>query len=235
MAFRGIVAAMAALDLDSVQKVYNRYSGVYDFYFGKVFEEGRKKAIASLDCQGGEKVLEVGVGTGLSLPLYPAETEVYGIDISSDMLAKAKALKEERDLQNVKVLEVMNAQEMSFPDNYFDKVVAMYVATVVPDPVAFVNEVKRVCKPKGRIVLVNHFHNPKTLFGKVAKLFVPLSRMIGFHPNISLDRFTQETGVKVVSKAPVNLFKQWTVLVTENDATSSDESKPTTPVDKESN
>lgn len=211
---------MAALDLDSIQKVYNRYSGVYDFYFGRVFEEGRQEAVKALESQAGERILEVGVGTGLSLPLYPDSVELYGIDISADMLARAKRLSQEKSLKHVKDLSVMNAQEMRYPDSYFDKVVAMYVATVVPDPVAFVNEIRRVTKVGGRIVIVNHFQNPKTLYGKFANLFIPVSRFIGFHPNVTLQKFTDKTGLKIVSKKPVNLFKQWTVVVSENDKAS---------------
>jgi phosphatidylethanolamine/phosphatidyl-N-methylethanolamine N-methyltransferase len=118
----------------------------------------------------------------------------------------------------VKELSVMNAQEMSYPDHFFDKVVAMYVATVVPDPVAFVNEMRRVCKPGGRLVIVNHFQNPRTLYGKFANLFIPVSRFIGFRPDMTLESFTRRTGLRVLSKKPVNMFKQWTVIVSENEA-----------------
>jgi len=112
-----------------------------------------------MDCGPGERILEVGVGTGLSLPLYPENVSVVGIDISRHMLDQARVRQARSGLDNVAELMVMDAENMGFKDDSFDKVVAMYVASVVPDPGRLVDEMRRVCKPGGQIFMVNHFHS----------------------------------------------------------------------------
>ena len=130
----------------SVRKAYKRYARNYDRLFGKIFEHGRHQLIQKMECRPGDKVLEVGIGTGLSLPFYPKEVHVTGIDISPDMLQIAR-----RHVNGSKpcrrTLLLMDAQRMSFADNAFDKVAAMYVASVVPDPATMMAEMKRVCRP----------------------------------------------------------------------------------------
>ncbi len=208
---------MRGMDLISVQKVYKRYSKVYNFYFGWIFHPGRQNAIELVDTKPGHRILEVGVGTGLSLPLYPKDVKVVGIDISPHMLEKARELVKEENLSQVEALEVMNAEEMTFPDNSFDSVVAMYVATVVPNPKKFVQEMKRVCKPKGRIVVLNHFNSPHNVGGKIVSKLAPLSRHLGFRPDLKLEDFLEETGLKIQNKISVNLFGVWDILLSEND------------------
>ncbi|MEQ1876571.1 MAG: class I SAM-dependent methyltransferase [Bdellovibrionia bacterium] len=205
------------MDLLSVQKAYKRYSKVYNFYFGWIFHPGRQTALELVDTKPGHRILEVGVGTGLSLPLYPKDVKVVGIDISPHMLEKARELVKEEDLTQVEALEVMNAEDMSFPDNSFDSVVAMYVATVVPSPKKFVDEMKRVCKPKGRIVILNHFNSPHNVGGKVVSKLAPLSRLLGFRPDLKLEDFLEETNLKITNKISVNLFGVWDILLSEND------------------
>lgn len=196
---------------------YQRYARFYNFYFGRIMNPGRVKSIEAAALKPGEKVLEVGVGTGLSLPFYPKEVEVSGIDLSPEMLIRAKKLVQEEKLENVKVLEVMNAEEMSFADNQFDCVMAMHVTTVVGDPVKFAKEMCRVCKPNGRIIIVSYFHDPHTPFGKVStKILAPYARLIGFRPDLTLEDFLSRTGLKVSHTIPVNLFKIWDVLVIKN-------------------
>jgi phosphatidylethanolamine/phosphatidyl-N-methylethanolamine N-methyltransferase len=206
-----------SMDLVSVQKAYKRYAKVYNFYFGWIFHPGRQTALELVDTKPGNHILEVGVGTGLSLPLYPKHARIVGIDISPDMLARAKELVREEGLTNVESLEVMNAEEMSFKDNTFDSVVAMYVATVVPNPKKFVDEMKRVCKPKGRIVILNHFNSPATFGGKMVSSLRPLSRHLGFRPDLTLEDFLAETGLRITNKVSVNLFGFWDILIAEND------------------
>ncbi len=205
------------LDIFAVQKAYKRWAKFYNFYFGWIFHPGRQTAVELVENISGMHVLEVGVGTGLSLPLYPKQVRVTGIDISPHMLEKAKELVVEEKLQNVDDLLVMNAEEMDFEDNSFDCVVAMYVATVVPSPKKFVDEMKRVCKPGGKIIILNHFNDKKRLFGKMALLLTPISRQIGFRPNLSLTEFLQATKLKVNNKISVNLFDIWTALVIINE------------------
>jgi phosphatidylethanolamine/phosphatidyl-N-methylethanolamine N-methyltransferase len=148
------------LNIDSIQRVYKRYSYFYDLSFGSIFEPGRQKAIQKMLFSPGEHILEVGVGTGLSLSLYPSYIYITGIDVSREMLDKAKRRKKKEGLSNVLALELMDAENMTFKDNSFDKVVAMYVATVVPNPLRLVEEMTRVCKPDGELYILNHFqHN----------------------------------------------------------------------------
>ena len=198
------------------QAAYHRYAKFYNFYFGKLMNPGRIKAIEMAELKAGEKVLEVGVGTGLSLPFYPASVEVTGIDLSPRMLARAKALVEVEELKNIRSLEVMNAEDLKFPDNSFDCVMAMHVSTVVGDPAQFQKEMRRVCKPNGRIVIVNYFHNPDTAFGKFSGIIKPYAKLVGFRPDLTLNEFLGSTGMKVEKAFPVNLFHIHDVFLVRN-------------------
>ena len=143
------------LDRGAVEKAYARWAPVYDLVFGKVFERGRRASIAAAERVGG-RILEVGVGTGISLPDYARTNRLVGIDISAPMLRKAQERVAEHGLSNVEALAVMDAKHLAFPDDVFDVIVAQYVITAVPDPEATLDEFARVLKPGGEIVLVNH-------------------------------------------------------------------------------
>ncbi len=143
------------LDRQTVEKAYARWAPVYDLVFGKVFERGRRASIAAAERVGG-RILEVGVGTGISLPDYARTNTIVGIDISAPMLRKAQERVAEQGLTNVEALAVMDAKHLAFPDGAFDVIVAQYVITTVPDPEATLDEFARVLKPGGEIVLVNH-------------------------------------------------------------------------------
>ena len=199
------------MDIDAIRKSYRRYARVYDFYFGAVFEPGRRAVINRMQCRPGNQILEVGVGTGLSLPLYPDHVFLTGIDLSAEMLAYAHSRVERDGLANVDLFE-MDAEQMSFADNSFDKVVAMYVASVVPHPDRLVAEMRRACKPGGELFIVNHFHSRHPVVARLEKMIAPLSRMLGFRPDFSLDKFLQDTGLEVVDKSQVNLLGYWTLL-----------------------
>ena len=203
------------MNIESVEKTYRRYAPQYDLLFGAIFHPGRKEVIRQMDCQPGERILEVGVGTGLSLPLYPVETKITGIDISREMLARAERRVARDGLSHVD-LHHMNAQKMTFADNSFDKVVAMYVASVVPDPVALVNEMRRVCKPGGQLMFVNHFKSDNPVISRIEQLLVPLSAKLGFDPGFSLSRFEQECDLEFEHNRRVNLFGYWRMLQTTN-------------------
>jgi len=204
------------LDIRAIEHAYRRYARFYDFVFGAVFQPGRKAIVEHMDCMPGERILEVGVGTGLSLLLYPRDVLVTGIDISCDMLAQAQARKMRDQLDNIVQLSVMDAENMEFADSSFDKVVAMYVASVVPDPERLVDEMRRVCKPNGRIVFVNHFHSQNPLLGTFESLLAPLSTQLGFRPDFSLDRFLATTGLKATNIHPVNIFHFCTMVEARN-------------------
>jgi len=204
------------VNIDAIQKAYRRYGRSYDFYFGAILHPGRCEVIERMHCRPGDHVLEVGVGTGLSLPLYPDHVRITGIDISPEMLARARARKERFGLSNVVKLEVMDAERMSFPDNSFDKVIAAYVASVVPDSVRLVDEMRRVCKSDGELYIVNHFQHASQIIGGMERLLAPLSRLLGFRPDFSLDDFIAKAGLEVIERSPVNLFGYWTLLKISN-------------------
>jgi len=199
----------------SVEKAYRRYARYYDLVFGAVFHPGRKTAIEHLHCRAGQRILEVGVGTGLSLPMYPSDVKVVGIDLSSEMLEKARQRTE--CLPQVESLLQMDAEAMTFPDNSFDKVVAMYVASVVPNVETLYTEIRRVCRPGGEIVFLNHFQNKNQVIRKAENLIQPLARHLGFHPDFPMEEFLSRTGFQVITAVPVNFLDYWTVLVGIND------------------
>lgn len=203
------------MDIDTIRKSYRRYAESYDLYFGAVFQPGRRAVIEQLNCRPGDRILEVGVGTGISLSLYPAEVRITGIDVSAEMLARAHARKQRERLINVELHE-MDAEAMSFADDSFDKVVAMYVASVVPNPQRLVDEMRRVCRPAGELFIVNHFHSNNPLLSRCEKLVAPLSRLVGFRPDFSLDEFVRDTDLDVLQRTPVNLMGYWTLLRARN-------------------
>ena len=199
----------------SVEKAYRRYARYYDLVFGAVFHPGRKTAIEHLHCRPDQRILEVGVGTGLSLPMYPSNVKVVGIDLSNEMLEKAR--ERTQGLPQVEDLLRMDAEAMTFPDNSFDKVVAMYVASVVPNVETLYSEIRRVCKPGGEIIFLNHFQNKNQIIRKAEHFIQPLARYLGFHPDFPMEEFLARTGFEVATAVPVNLLDYWTVLVGIND------------------
>ncbi len=205
------------MDIDIIQRVYRRYAQGYDVYFGALLQPGRKAIIEKMHCRPGDCILEVGVGTGLSLPLYPPEVRVTGIDISREMLARAHLRRNRLRLDHVSSLRLMNAESMQFPDDSFDKVVAMYVVSVAPHPALLVAEMRRVCRPGGELFMVNHFRHANPVVGGLERLAAPLSRLMGFHPDFSLENFLQETALDVAERTPVNMLGYWTLLRARND------------------
>src|SRR5579872_2965132 len=175
------------LDKDSVAKAYARWAPIYDFVFGAVFDRGRKASIAAAERIGG-RILEVGVGTGLSLPDYSWSNRLIGVDLSAPMLRKAKQRVAEHGLTNVEGLAVMDAQNLGFQNSSFDVVVAQYVITTVPDAEATLDEFVRVTKPGGEIILVNHLGAAAGLRAAAEKCFAPLARRLGWRPEFGWDR-----------------------------------------------
>lgn len=204
------------MELEAIKKAYRRYARLYDLYFGAVFQPGRKAVIERLKCRPGERVLEVGVGTGLSLPLYPEGVHVTGIDVSPEMLERARDRVAREAAGRDIDLHVMDAEHMTFPANSFDKVIAMYVVSVVPHPRRLIDEMRRVCKPDGDIYIVNHFHSHHPIVGKVETLLAPLARLLGFHPDFRLDTFVRDTRLEIIERQPVNLFGYWKLLLARN-------------------
>jgi len=193
----------AELDKVAVARAYARWAPIYDLVFGAVFARGRKASVAAAERIGG-RILEVGVGTGLSLPDYSWTNRVVGIDLSAPMLRKAKARVAEHRLTNVVGLAVMDAQHLAFLDAVFDVVVAQYVITAVPDPEATLDEFARVLKPGGEIVLVNHLGAEAGLRSTMERWFAPLARRLGWRPEFRWERLARwaalHGGVHVVER-----------------------------------
>jgi phosphatidylethanolamine/phosphatidyl-N-methylethanolamine N-methyltransferase len=202
------------MDQQSVAVAYRRLSKQYDRFFGRVFEPGRRLAVDKMDCRPGERVLEVGVGTGLSLRYYPEDVHVTGIDVSPHMLDRARArLNGAADRVD---LALMDAQALEYADASFDKVVAMYVASVVPEPRRMVAEMQRVCRPGGELFIVNHFSRNRGAMAAIERLASPVSRFVGFRTSFPLEVFLAESDLNVIETVPVNLFGYWKLIRVRN-------------------
>jgi phosphatidylethanolamine/phosphatidyl-N-methylethanolamine N-methyltransferase len=201
------------MQIEAVKAAYRRYAKVYDALFGPVLQPGRKAVMEALECRPGERVLEVGVGTGLSLPLYPPYVRVTGIDLSREMLEKARLRVGRRQLSNVEGLLEMDAEAMDFPDASFDKIVAMYVVSVVPQPARLLRELHRVCKPDGEIFIVNHVRSANPVVGALEKSLARFSDQLGFHPDFELRNLVNGSA-RVEHISNVNFF--WKVMRVRN-------------------
>jgi phosphatidylethanolamine/phosphatidyl-N-methylethanolamine N-methyltransferase len=193
----------AELDKETITNAYARWAPVYDLVFGAVFERGRHAAIAAAERIGG-RILEVGVGTGISLPDYSPRNRLCGIDISEPMLRKAQERVAELGLDNVEGLWVMDAEHLCFPDESFDVVVAQYVITTVPNPEATLDEFARVLKPGGEIVLVSRVGAEAGLRRSLERWFAPAARKLGWRTEFSFERYAswaaQSAGMRLVER-----------------------------------
>jgi phosphatidylethanolamine/phosphatidyl-N-methylethanolamine N-methyltransferase len=178
------------IDRQMVTKVYGRWAPVYDLVFGAVFEQGRRAAIAASERVGG-RILEVGVGTGISLPYYSDDSRIFGIDISEQMLRKARQRVVERHLHNVERLVVMDAERLDLPDASFDVVVAQYVVNTVPHPEAALDEFARVLKPGGEIVILNRVGADAGPRRVLEHLFQPVANRLGWRSEFPWGRFAR--------------------------------------------
>ena len=209
----------AEMNRDSVARAYARWAPVYDLVFGAVFEPGRKAAIAAAEefcgAKGG-RILEVGVGTGISLPDYSRHNRLVGIDIAAPMLRKACGRVAEHGLNNVDVLAVMDAEHLALPDASFDLVVAQYVITTLQDPEATLDEFARVVRPGGEIILVNHFiaeRGPRRLF---EQSIAPIARWLGWNAAFPVGRLTdwakRHGGVHMIEYRPMPPFGHFSMV-----------------------
>jgi len=198
------------MDLHDTIRTYRLFSGSYDIVFGPVFHPGRKEAVRIANDRPAQRILEVGVGTGLSLPHFRTDSRVTGIDVSEEMLAKARRRAER--LTHVEGLHVMDAENLEFLDNSFDAVLALYVASVVPNPARFAAEMRRVCIPGGTIVVVNHFTSENLLVRFMEKRLAHVARHIGFHADFPFDTFQRDSRLSIREVRPSNLFGYWKLL-----------------------
>lgn len=200
------------MDLKSIRRAYRFYAPIYDYVFGGFVDEGRRLAASRLPREPGERILESGVGTGLSLPYYEKCVEVSGVDVSGEMLEIARKRFQVPENPHVKELLEMDTQNLDYPDNYFQGSVAMYVASVVPDPKAMMDELFRVTEPGGPVLVVNHFASDKGVLRKVESTFARFSKRLGFRPDFSMEHFTGLIGMRPDSVTPVNVGGYWKVL-----------------------
>lgn len=205
------------LDENDVRDAYRRWAPVYDYTFGRISTAGRRHAVEVIN-SGVGNVLEVGVGTGLSLPEYKSHLEITGIDLAPEMLEKARERVDEQGLTNVAGLYEMDASNLQFADNSFDTVVAMYVITVVPDPAKVMQELSRVVKPGGQIMLVNHFSQEDGVRGWVERRMAPFADLVGWHSVFDVSRVMVCDELKLVERRSLRPWGLFTMMRFTKDA-----------------
>ncbi len=196
--------SVTVVETDFVAGVYEKLASVYDFTFGPTLHPGRIQAIQRMGIEPGDRILEVGVGTGINLGLYPSDCVITGIDLSGPMLEKARERASKKGIRDVRLLE-MDAADIKFPDNAFDIVYAPYLISVVPDPVRVANEMYRVCRRGGKVIILNHFRSPNFLLSRIERLISPMTVHIGFKADLDLPGFLTQAGLTPVSIEKVNV------------------------------
>lgn len=195
-----------------VMRAYDRLAKVYDFFFGAILQPGRKRAVASIASRPGLRVLELGIGTGLTAPLYSREWRVVGVDLSSAMLREAQKRIGELGLDSsVRLLQADGAR-LPFDDDSFDVVLVPYVMSVVPDPIGVGRELRRVCRPSGQIILLNHFLSQDTFGARLERWVSPLTSRIGFRTDLSLQWLLSGAGLTPIDVSEVNVPPLWKLV-----------------------
>jgi phosphatidylethanolamine/phosphatidyl-N-methylethanolamine N-methyltransferase len=203
--------SVAAVETDFVTGVYEKLASVYDWVFGPTLHAGRLQAMQRMAMSPNDRVLEVGVGTGINLGLYPKDCQVTGIDLSEGMLEKAHERVAEKAMRHVRLLQ-MDATRLTFDDDAFDIVYAPYLISVVPDPVAVAKEMRRVCRPGGRIIILNHFRSSNPVLSWGERLISPLTIHIGFKSDLDLPAFLAQADLQPVSIEKVNIPRIWSLV-----------------------
>jgi phosphatidylethanolamine/phosphatidyl-N-methylethanolamine N-methyltransferase len=205
----------AELDRHTIAQAYACWAPFYDLVFGAVFEQGRHAAIRAAERIGG-RILEVGVGTGISLPDYNKTSRLVGVDLSEPMLRKAHKRVSEMRLRNVEGLALMDAERLAFPDDSFDVVVAQHVVTTVPHPEATLDEFARVLKPGGEIVLISRVGADIGLRGAFEQCFAPLTHRLGWRLEFPWSRYTdwveRTLGVRLIERRAMPPFGHFSLI-----------------------
>lgn len=189
--------SVTAVENDFVERVYEKIASVYDYTFGPTLHPGRLQAIERMGIQSGDRILEVGVGTGINASLYPRDCAVTGVDLSSSMLEKARERVARKGIRNMRLLE-MDAANLTFADDSFDIVYAPYLISVVPDPVAVAREMRRVARRGGKIIFLNHFRSANALMAWGERVLSPLTVHIGFKSDLDLPGFLAQADLQPV-------------------------------------
>ena len=203
--------SVTAVENDFVARVYENIAWFYDLTFGPALHPGRVDAIRRMAIKPGDRVLEVGVGTAINAALYPSDCSVTGVDFSSSMLEKARDRVARKGVRNVRLLQ-MDAASMKFADDTFDIVYAPYVISVVPDPVAVTREMYRVCRPGGRIVILNHFRSKSRVGAWLERIIAPFTLYLGFKSDLDLPAFLVQADLEPISIEKVNVPRIWSLV-----------------------
>jgi ubiquinone/menaquinone biosynthesis C-methylase UbiE len=200
---------------DVMEKAYARWAPIYDMLCGPVFLNGRRAAASAARAVGG-RILEIGVGTGLSFDDYNDTTEITGIDMSEPMIARARERAKTGRYPFVKELAVMDAHRLTFPDASFDCVVAQFVITLVEDPERVLSECARVLRPGGQIILVNHLYSEYGLAAAVERLLAQKARKLGLRPEFPFQRLAawaqSHGGAELVERRKLKPFGVYTLV-----------------------
>jgi phosphatidylethanolamine/phosphatidyl-N-methylethanolamine N-methyltransferase len=208
--------SVTAVETDFVARVYEKQASWYDLWFGPTLHHGRLVAIERMGIASGNRILEVGVGTGINAALYPRDCDVTGIDFSAQMLDKARERVRQKGLRHVRLLE-MDATHLTFADDSFDIVYAPYLISVVPDPVKVALEMRRVCRPGGKIIILNHFRSASPIFSRFERAISPLTVHVGFKSDLDLPGFLAQADLQPISIEKVNFPRIWSLVSCKKD------------------